>query len=82
MAPEGVPDAFEEHVRLGDMMVLAFQTDVTRVCSFMFANAGSNRAYREVGVHEGHHALSHHQSRPEKLAALAEINRHHVTQLS
>ncbi|NCF85010.1 MAG: DUF1552 domain-containing protein [Verrucomicrobiaceae bacterium] len=83
VAPEGVPDDFQEHTRLlGDMMVLAFQTDVTRVCSFMVANAGSNRAYREVGVHEGHHALSHHQSRPEKLAALADINRHHITQLA
>ena len=83
VAPEGIPDLAQDHLRLlGDMMVLAFQTDVTRVCSFMFANAGSNRAYREIGIHEGHHALSHHQNRQEKLDALADINRHHVTQLA
>lgn len=82
-APEGIPDAADEHLRLlGDMIVLAFQTDVTRVATFMFANAGSNRAYREVGIREGHHALSHHQNRPEKLEQLAKINRFHVQQLA
>ena len=82
-APEGIPDSAEEHLRLlGDMIVLAFQTDVTRVCSFMFANAGSNRAYREIGVTEGHHGLSHHQDRPENLHHLAEINRFHIQQFA
>ncbi len=82
-APAGTPDSAEEHLRLlGDMIVLAFQTDVTRVCSLMFGNAGSNRAYREIGVREGHHSLSHHQDRPEKLHHIAEINRFHVEQLA
>ena len=82
-APEGFPDSAEGHLRLlGDMIVLAFQTDVTRVCSFMFANAGSNRAYREIGVTEGHHALSHHQNRPEKLDYLGVINRFHIEQFA
>ena len=83
VAPEGIPDLAQDHLRLlGDMMVLAFQTDVTRVCSFMFANAGSNRTYREIGITEGHHALSHHQGRPENLAQLADINRHHIAQFA
>jgi hypothetical protein len=82
-APEGIPDSAEAHLRLlGDMVVLAFQTDVTRVCSFMFADAGSNRAYREIGVTEGHHGLSHHQDRPENLHHLAEINRFHIQQFA
>jgi hypothetical protein len=81
--PEATMDSAREHLRLlGDMLVLAFQTDVTRVSTIMFANAGSNRAYREIGVQEGHHSLSHHQSRPEKLAKIAEINRFHVEQFA
>lgn len=81
--PEGTPDTAEGHLRLlGDMMVLAFQTDQTRVSSFMFANAGSNRAYREIGINDGHHSLSHHQERRDKLDKIREINRLHVTQLS
>ena len=59
--PAGVPAKFEEHLRLlCDLMVLAFQTDVTRVCTFVFANEGSNRPYPFIGVPEGHHDLSHH----------------------
>ena len=77
--PEGIPDMYEDHVRLlGDMMILAFQTDSTRVCSFMMANAGSNRSYRNVGVREGHHSLSHHQSDPDKLGKIQQIDQHHV----
>lgn len=81
--PEGIPDSAEGHLRLlGDMLVLAFQTDVTRVATFMFANAGSNRAYREIGVQEGHHELSHHQNNVEKLDKIKEINRFHVQQFA
>ena len=81
--PDSTPDTAEEHLRLlGDMMVLAFQTDTTRVASYMFANAGSNRAYREIGINDGHHSLSHHQGRREKLDKIRDINRHHVAQLS
>src|SRR5262249_15169228 len=55
------PRGFAEHIRLmGDMMVLAFQSDQTRVASLMFANEGSNRSYDEAGVPEGHHDMSHH----------------------
>lgn len=81
--PEGIPETYEEHLRLmGDMMILAFQTDVTRVVSYMFANAGSNRSYRNIGVNEGHHSLSHHQGDPVKHAKLSDINRFHIQQLS
>lgn len=78
--PAGVPKQFDEHVRLLlDMMVLAMQTDSTRILSFMFTNAGSNRSYPDVGVRSGHHTLSHHGNDPEKLAQISKINRHHVT---
>lgn len=81
--PEGVPDSYDEHLRLmGDMLVLAFQTDTTRVASYMLANAGSNLSYRQIGVGDGHHSLSHHQDDPVKLDKIARINRFHVQQLS
>ena len=81
--PEGVPDSYQEHIRLmGDMMILAFQTDVTRVSTFMLANAGSNRSYRPIGVNEGHHSLSHHQNNRDKLEKISRINTFHVEQLS
>ena len=81
--PDGIPNSYEEHLRLmGDMMVLAFQTDTTRVASFMLANAGSNLSYRPIGVSDGHHALSHHQGDPEKLDKISRINRFHVQQFS
>lgn len=76
--PEGVPRDFEEHVKIMmDMMVLAFQTDTTRVSTFMFTNAGSNRSYREIEVPEGHHDLSHHGKNKDKQAKIAKINRMH-----
>ncbi|MBT5061938.1 MAG: DUF1552 domain-containing protein, partial [Verrucomicrobia bacterium] len=67
--PEGIPSSYEEHIKLlGDLMILSFQADVTRVGTFMLANEGSNRSYRHIGVNEGHHSLSHHQNDPGKLA--------------
>ena len=81
--PEGVPDSYGEHIRLmGDMMILAFQTDVTRISTFMLANAGSNRSYRPIGVNEGHHSLSHHQNKRDKLDKISKINTFHIEQLS
>ena len=81
--PAGVPKEYGEHIRLlGDMMVLAFQTDLTRISTFMFANAGSNRAYNQVEVPDGHHTLSHHGGDPKKHAKIRKINRFHVTQLA
>jgi hypothetical protein len=81
--PEDVPESYEEHARLmGDMMVLAFQADVTRLCTFMLANEGSNRSYRNIGVSEGHHNLSHHQGDPAKHRQIRDINRFHVQQFA
>jgi len=81
--PSAMPEQYSDHVRLmGDMMVLAFQADLTRVSTFMFANEGSNRSYRQIGIAEGHHELSHHGRAPEKLAKIRQINRFHIEQLS
>jgi hypothetical protein len=84
--PAGLPRApgerlaFPDHVKLlADMIVLAFQGDVTRIATFMFAREGSNRNYREVDVADGHHDLSHHQGRPEKLEKIGRIDRFHVS---
>jgi hypothetical protein len=78
-----LPTDYSEHIRLmGDLMVLAFQTDTTRVATFMFANEGSNRAYKMIGVNDGHHEMSHHQRNSEKLDALYKINKFHVEQLA
>jgi len=88
-APAGLPDApgrrmaFKQHVNLmTDLMVLAFQADVTRVSSLMFARAGSNRSYREVSVPDGHHGLSHHQGRESNLEKIRRIDRFHVEQFA
>jgi len=81
--PAGTPEAFDEHVRvMMDMMVLAWQTDATRITTFMYTNAGSNRSYPDIGAREGHHTLSHHGNDPEKQAKIAKINRHHVSLLA
>jgi hypothetical protein len=79
--PEGIPESYEDHARLMvDMMVLAFQTDTTRVCTFMLANEGSNRPYRNIGIADGHHTLSHHQGDQAKQMKIREINRFHMQQ--
>ena len=81
--PSGIPSDYAEHVRLlGDMMVLAFQTDITRVGTFMFANEGSNRSYKMIGVNDGHHELSHHQRNADKLEGIRKINQFHVDNLA
>ena len=79
--PEGIPKEYGEHIRLFcDLLAVAFQADVTRICTFVFANAGSNRSYRHIGVSDGHHDLSHHGGKKEKHAKLMKINRFHVEQ--
>lgn len=81
--PTGAPDDMGAHVQMmGDLMVLAFQADVTRVCTFMLANEGSNRPYRQIEVGEGHHELSHHQNDPVKLEKIKRINRFHADQVA
>src|SRR4029077_6931343 len=81
--PTGIPQDFREHARLlSDLLVLAFQADLTRVATFVLGNDGSNRSYREVGVPEGHHDVSHHGNDPVKLAKIQRINRLHVEQFA
>ncbi len=90
--PESTPRDFQEHVRLmSDLMILAFQTDLTRVVTFPFANDGSNRAYpslvakvddKDETVREGHHDLSHHGGDKKKQAKIRRINRFHIEQLA
>lgn len=82
-SPKGMPEDYREHLRLMcDMIVLAFQTDTTRIATFMFANAGSNRNYRHIDVPDGHHNLSHHGGDDVKLDKISRINRFHVEQLA
>ncbi len=77
--PIGVPKEFAKHSELMmDMIALAFQTDSTRILTFMFTNAGSNRSYPEIGIDEGHHELSHHGKSEDKQAKIATINRFHA----
>lgn len=81
--PAGTPKDYAEHIRLmADVLVLAFQADLTRVATFVFANDGSNRSYRFIGVPEGHHDLSHHGRNKDKQAKIRQINRFHITQLA
>src|SRR5262249_25854768 len=77
--PIGIPPTFEEHARLlFDLQVLAFQTDLTRVFTFVLARESSTRSYPEIGVPDSHHPLSHHQNNPEKLTRLAKLNAFHL----
>jgi hypothetical protein len=81
--PQGVPKDYEEHIRLMyDLMVLAFQGDVTRIATFMYANEGSSKSYHFIGVPEGHHDLSHHGGDPKKHEKIKKINRFHITQFA
>jgi hypothetical protein len=81
--PNGIPEAYQEYLRLmADMMVLAFQTDTTRIGTFIFANEGSNRSYAFMDVPEGHHDLSHHGRDKKKQEKIAKINRFHLGQFA
>jgi len=73
--PAGIPATHRDHIRImTDMMVLAFQTDSTRVATLILAHDGSNRAFPEIGIPEGHHSLSHHQGKADRLEKYARID--------
>jgi hypothetical protein len=73
--PNSVPETFEEHSKLMiDLQVIAFQTDMTRVSTFMLGRAGSNRPYPAIGVSDGHHSITHHQNDPVKVGNVAKID--------
>jgi hypothetical protein len=81
--PAGIPASYEDHTRLMfDLQVLAYQTDLTRVITFMIARELSGRSYPQIGVAESHHPISHHLNDPGKLASLAKINVHHTSLFS
>jgi hypothetical protein len=81
--PYGVPADFAEHFRLmSDMVTIAFQADQTRVLTFLVTHEGTSRAYREIGISDGHHPLTHHMGNTEKLDKVAEINLYHMKQFA
>ena len=73
--PVGIPEAYDEHVKLMfDLLLLTWQADITRVFSLQLGREQSARTFPWIGVNEGHHGTSHHQDKPEKIAAIAKIN--------
>jgi hypothetical protein len=81
-APAGVPDAFDEHVKLMfDLQVLAFTSDTTRVFSFKFGRDASGRVYPDSGVSTGFHNASHHGAAEDRIREFKEINKYHVSML-
>jgi hypothetical protein len=77
--PQGAPPVFEDHLALMlDLQLLAFQSDLTRVISFMIGKEQSARPYPQIGVPEAHHPLSHHNDMPELIAHMSKINRYHT----
>ncbi|HXJ43093.1 MAG TPA: DUF1552 domain-containing protein, partial [Bryobacteraceae bacterium] len=79
-SPSGsIPDTMEEHSKIMfDLMTIAFQTNMTRVATMVLATEQSTRSYREIGVAEGHHGLTHHQGSAEKIEKVTRINRFHA----
>jgi hypothetical protein len=77
--PAGIPDNFEAHVRLlYDLQLLAYQSDLTRVITFMYGREQTGRPYPQIGVPEPHHPTTHHQGNPDKVEKCAKIQRYHV----
>ena len=77
--PAGVPETFTEHAKMMfDLQVLALQTDLTRVITFMMGREFGGHTYQEIGIPEGYHALTHHQYNPEKIAKVIQIQTYHA----
>jgi len=77
--PVGVPESFDEHVSLMfDLLAVAYQADLTRVFTFMMAREVSQRTYPALGLTEPHHAISHHQNRPEQIVKHTKLNVFHI----
>jgi hypothetical protein len=78
-SPAGVPQAYEDHVDLMfELMAIAYQSDITRVITFMLARELSPKSYPQIGVPDPHHSISHHQNAPDKIEGHAKINAYHV----
>lgn len=81
--PYGVPADFSEHFKLmTDMITVAFQADMTRVLTFLVTREGTSRAYREIGIADGHHPLTHHRNDPAMMEKVAQINTYHMQQFA
>ena len=81
--PYGVPADFAEHFRLmTDMITVAFQADMSRVVTFLVTREGTSRPYREIGIPDGHHPLTHHQGKQELLDKVTRINEYHMVQFA
>jgi hypothetical protein len=78
--PYGIPADFAEHFKLmTDMLTVAFQADLSRVFTFLVTREGSSRPYREIGIPDGHHPLTHHRNEPAMMDKVAKINHYHMT---
>ncbi len=81
--PYGIPADFAEHFRLmTNMITIAFQADLTRVVTFLVTHEGTSRAYREIGIPDGHHPLTHHRNQEALMEKVAQINTYHVRQFA
>ena len=77
--PSGFPTDFTEHFTLmTDLLTIAFQADLTRVATFLVMREGSQRVYRELGISDGHHTLTHHRGDKGMIEKVAKINQHHI----
>ena len=81
--PSGIPAGYPAHAKLMfDLMTLAFQTNMTRVGTFMMGREGSNLTYPEIGVDRAHHGMTHHRGDPGKIEDITKVNVHHVRQFA
>jgi hypothetical protein len=81
--PYGVPADFAEHFKLmTDMITVAFQADLTRVLTFLVTREGTSRPYREIGIPDGHHPLTHHRNDPALMEKVAQINEYQMRQFA
>jgi hypothetical protein len=81
--PYGIPADFGEHFRMmANMMAIAFQADQTRIVTFLMTREGSSRPYRELGIPDGHHPLTHHRNQPDLMEKVRQINEYHVRQFA
>jgi hypothetical protein len=81
--PYGVPADFAQHFKLmSDMTTVAFQADLTRIVTFLVTHEGTSRPYREIGIPDGHHPLTHHRGKPELIEKVTQINSYHARQMA
>jgi len=81
--PYGVPPDFADHFELmSNMLTIALRADLTRVATFLMTREGTTRSYREIGISDGHHPITHHKGNPELMEKVTRINEYHTQQLA